>query len=251
MANRTEYLAEYGALLHSRGIKVDDATSAALVRRALEEIYGFALGGEDVRRSKSQWYLGYNQHPWRATSSYEEIREASYYVLITNTEGLVTKGRLVNEVLERRKVAMPTPPAPSTTSLTDRALWETEVGLGNSEVGILTHRHIRLEIRSQFAVRVRSGSHEISRSGCSSRISRWRRLTRRVRLGRKAVRTLREPDHLHLTRSFLRVVGASASRSEVEPKADSQVAHFNARLRGTAREGVVAPNSAIVDLSAV
>ena len=113
MANLTGYLEEYGALLHSRGIKVDDATSAALVRSAIEDIYGFALGGEDVRRSKSQWYLGYNQHPWRATSSYQEIREASYYFLITNAEGLVTNGRLVNEVLERRKVSMTTPPVPS------------------------------------------------------------------------------------------------------------------------------------------
>src|SRR5262249_29148115 len=41
MPKRTGYLAEYGALLHSRGIKVDDATSAALVRSAMQEIYGF------------------------------------------------------------------------------------------------------------------------------------------------------------------------------------------------------------------
>jgi len=64
------------------------------------------MGGKDVRQSESQWYLGYDEHSWRAISSYEEIREASYYVLITNAEGLVTNGRLVNAVLERRKMSI-------------------------------------------------------------------------------------------------------------------------------------------------
>jgi len=104
MPRRTGYLEEFGALLHSRGIRVDDVTSAALVRSAMQEIYGFGMGGEDVRRGESQWYLGYHEYPWRPISSYEEIREASYYVLITNAEGVVTNGRLVNEVIERRKM---------------------------------------------------------------------------------------------------------------------------------------------------
>lgn len=110
MPKRTGYLEECGALLHSRGIKVNDETSAALVRSAMQEIYGFGMGGHDVRRSKSQWYLGYHKHDWRAISSYEEILEASYYVLITDAEGLVTSGWLVNEVLERRKTSISTSP---------------------------------------------------------------------------------------------------------------------------------------------
>jgi hypothetical protein len=105
MPNRTGYLEEYGALLHSHGIKLNDEASAALVRSALQDIYGFGMGGKDVRRAESQWYLGYDKHPWRAISSYEEIREASYYVVNTNSEGVVTSGRLVNQVLERRKTA--------------------------------------------------------------------------------------------------------------------------------------------------
>jgi hypothetical protein len=113
MPQRSGYLEEYGALLRSRGIKVDDAASAALVRSALQEIYGFALSGEDSCRSESHWYLGYHEHAWRPISSYEEIREASYYVLTTNAEGAVTSGRLVNEVLERRKMSMPSAIVPS------------------------------------------------------------------------------------------------------------------------------------------
>ena len=103
MPNRTGYMDEYGALLHSHAIKISDEASAALVGSAMQDIYGFGMGGKDVRHGDSQWYLGYDEHPWRAISSYEEIREASYYLVNRNAEGLVMSGRLVNQVLERRK----------------------------------------------------------------------------------------------------------------------------------------------------
>jgi hypothetical protein len=103
MPKRTGYLEEYGELLHVRAIKVADQASAALVRAALVDIYGFGMG-TDIRHRPSAWYIGYQEHPFRAISSSQEVREASYYLLTTGADGLVIHGRLVNEVLQRRKI---------------------------------------------------------------------------------------------------------------------------------------------------
>jgi hypothetical protein len=104
MPARTGYLEEYGQLLHAEKIKITDEGSAVLVRSALSDIYGFGMGDKNVRHSESQWYVGYRENPFRAISSYEEVREASYYLVTTDSEGVVKSGRLVNEVLERRKI---------------------------------------------------------------------------------------------------------------------------------------------------
>ena len=109
MPNRTGDLEEFAELLRDQRIKVTDKTSAALVRSALTEIYGFGMSLDDLRstdrpQDNSKWLLGYREWPFRAISSYEEVREASYYLLSVDASGLVVSGRLVNEVLERRKL---------------------------------------------------------------------------------------------------------------------------------------------------
>src|SRR5579864_6930270 len=104
MPNHTGYLEEYGDLLRAQKIKVTDEASAVLVRSALTDIYGFGMGSKNLRQSKSEWFLGYREYPFRAISSYEEIREASYYRLKTDSDGNVINGRMVNEVLERRRI---------------------------------------------------------------------------------------------------------------------------------------------------
>jgi hypothetical protein len=104
MPPRTGYLEEYGDLLHAQRIKVTDEGSAALVKAAFTDIYGIGMGSKNLRHGASEWFLGYQEFPFRAISSYEEIREASYYRLTTDSDGVVISGRLVNEVLERRKI---------------------------------------------------------------------------------------------------------------------------------------------------
>ena len=104
MPNRTGYLEEYGDLLRAQRIKVTDEASAVLVRSSLSDIYGFGMGDKNIRHGESQWYVGYREYPFRAISSYEEVREASYYLIKTDSDGVVKSGRLVNEVLERRKI---------------------------------------------------------------------------------------------------------------------------------------------------
>ena len=104
MPARTGYLEEYGDLLHAEKIKITDEASAVLVRSALSDIYGFGMGDKNLRHSESQWYVGYREYPFRAISSYEEDREASYYLVTTDSDGIVKSGRLVNEVLERRRI---------------------------------------------------------------------------------------------------------------------------------------------------
>jgi hypothetical protein len=103
MPNRTGYLEEYGDLLRAQKIKITDEASAVLVRSALTDIYGFGMGPKNLRQSESEWFLGYREYPFRAISSYEEIREASYYRLTTDSDGTVISGRMV-EVLERRRI---------------------------------------------------------------------------------------------------------------------------------------------------
>jgi hypothetical protein len=103
MPDRTGFLEEFADLLYEQKINISDEASAALVRSALSDIYGFGMGDKNVRHSDSEWFLGYREYPFRAISSYEEVREASYYLLRTDPDGIVISGRLVNEVLERRK----------------------------------------------------------------------------------------------------------------------------------------------------
>jgi hypothetical protein len=74
-----------------------------MVRAALTDIYGIGMGSKNLHHGDSEWFLGYREYPFRAISSYEEIREASYYRLTIASDGVVS-GRLVNEVLERRQI---------------------------------------------------------------------------------------------------------------------------------------------------
>jgi ribosomal protein S13 len=104
MPNRTGYLAEYAGLLRAERVKVTDDTWATLVRSALTDIYGIGMGSANLRHGSSEWSLGYQELPFRAISSYEEVREASYYLISVDTNGFVIGGRLVTEVLERRKL---------------------------------------------------------------------------------------------------------------------------------------------------
>ena len=103
MPNRTAYFEEYGDLLRAQKIKVTDESSAVLVRSALSDIYGFGMGSINLRHSASEWFLGYQEYPFRAISSYEEVREASYYMVKTE-DGVVISGWLVNQELERRRI---------------------------------------------------------------------------------------------------------------------------------------------------
>jgi hypothetical protein len=104
MAHHTGYLEEYGDLLRAHRIKVTDEPSATMVRAAFTDIYGIGMGSKNLKHGDSEWFLGYREYPFRAISSYEEVREASYYRLTTDSDGVVTSGRLVNEVLERRGI---------------------------------------------------------------------------------------------------------------------------------------------------
>lgn len=104
MPKRTGYLDEYAELLRAERIKVTDEASAALVRSAFTDIYGIGLSSTDLRHGNSEWFLGYREWPFRAISSYEEVREASYYLILVDASGQVVSGHLANEVLERRKL---------------------------------------------------------------------------------------------------------------------------------------------------
>lgn len=80
MPHHTGYREEFGDLLHAERVKITDATSAAMVRSALVEVY--AGGGADdlrttdLRHENSNWLLGYHEWPFRAISSYEEVRNS-------------------------------------------------------------------------------------------------------------------------------------------------------------------------------
>jgi hypothetical protein len=109
MSNHTGYQEEFGDLLRAKRVKVTDARSAALVRSALTEIYGTGMSSDDLRtmdlrHENSKWLLGYHEWPFRAISSHEQVREASYYLISVGVHGFVLSGRLVTEVLERRKL---------------------------------------------------------------------------------------------------------------------------------------------------
>jgi len=109
MSNHTGYQEEFGDLLRAKRVKVTDARSAALIRSALTEIYGTGMNSDDMRTTdlrheSSKWLLGYHEWPFRAISSYEQVREASYYLISVDAQGFVLSGRLATEVLERRKL---------------------------------------------------------------------------------------------------------------------------------------------------
>lgn len=103
--------AEFGLFLHAHGIKVRNKTMADEVARAFADIYGLSLCCNDLRHSQSEWYLGYRESPFRSVSSYEEKRDAFYYRLTVDSNGVVLDGTLVSKVLERRKVESTENPA--------------------------------------------------------------------------------------------------------------------------------------------
>jgi hypothetical protein len=95
---------EFGLFLHAHHVKVRNKTIADEVARAFTDIYGLSLCCNDLRHSQSEWYLGYRELPFRPVSSYEEERDAFYYRLTVDSNGLVLNGTLVNNVLERRRI---------------------------------------------------------------------------------------------------------------------------------------------------
>ena len=108
MPHHTGYREEFGDLVHAERVKITDATSAAMVRSAFTAIYaGWSaddLRTSDLRHENSNWLLGYHEWPFRPISSYEEVREVSYYLISVDTNGFAVSGRSVTKVLERRKL---------------------------------------------------------------------------------------------------------------------------------------------------
>lgn len=108
MPRHKVYGEEFGDLLHAEHVKITDATSAAVVRSALSAIYsgGSAddLRTSDLRHENLDWLLEYQELPFRPISMYEEIREASYYLISVDIHGFVVSGHSVIKVLERRKL---------------------------------------------------------------------------------------------------------------------------------------------------
>jgi len=108
MPHHSAYREEFGDLMHAEHIKITDASSAAVVRSALNALYAGGSADDlrttDVRHEKSNWLLGYHELPFRAISGYEEIREVSYYLVSVDPDGLVISGRSVIKELERRKL---------------------------------------------------------------------------------------------------------------------------------------------------
>jgi hypothetical protein len=104
MPKHTGYLDEYADLLRVEKIKVTDEASAALVRSAFTDIYGIGISSTDLRHGNSEWFLGYTEWPFRAISSYEEVRAASYYLVLVDARGQVVSGHLVYDILEQRKL---------------------------------------------------------------------------------------------------------------------------------------------------
>jgi len=96
---------EFGFFLHGYRVKVRSKTMACKVARAFADIYGHGLSlCNDLRRSSSEWLLGYREMPFRPVSSYDEVREAYYYRLTVGSSGVVLNGTYVCKVLERRKI---------------------------------------------------------------------------------------------------------------------------------------------------
>lgn len=94
----------YGDVLRAQHIRVITEGEATLVARGFSDIYGIGVGSRNFRRGDSTWLLGYQEYPFRAISSYEEVREAYYYRLETDASGFVIRGSLVTDILERRKM---------------------------------------------------------------------------------------------------------------------------------------------------
>src|SRR6185437_786018 len=104
MPKRTGDMREYADLLRGEKIKVTDEVSAALVRSAFIDIYSTGMSSTNLRHGNSEWFLGYQEWPFRAISGHEEIREASYYLIVVDVSGRGVGGQLVNLVLARSKL---------------------------------------------------------------------------------------------------------------------------------------------------
>ena len=94
---------QFAEFLKARRIAVKNDSDAAKVSSALAALYD---GGATAnsRHGPSEWYLNYQESPFRAISGYEEVREAYYFHLHTDADGFVTGGRLEVETLERRPI---------------------------------------------------------------------------------------------------------------------------------------------------
>ncbi len=95
---------EYGEFLKTTKITLANDQDAAHVASAIAEIRGGGSSSRNVRHSESEWYLGYQESPFRAISGSEEIREAYYFRVRLDSRGAVLGGRLESEILERRPI---------------------------------------------------------------------------------------------------------------------------------------------------
>jgi hypothetical protein len=95
---------EWGAFLHAERVRVSTAAMADKVAAAFFADSYQSGCCRNLRRGTSEWLLGYRESPFRAISSYREIREATYYRLTTDPNGIVMDGKLETELLERRRL---------------------------------------------------------------------------------------------------------------------------------------------------
>jgi hypothetical protein len=92
---------EYAAFLRGQRIRVTDETADRL-SAAEAELYGNG-SGPTKRYARFEWRLGCQETPLHAISSSEEERGAYFYQLLIDANDFVESGRLLYEVIERRK----------------------------------------------------------------------------------------------------------------------------------------------------
>jgi hypothetical protein len=95
---------EWGALLHAERVNV---STEAMAEKVAAVLFAHCYQGarcRNLHRGTSEWILGYRESEFRVISGYEEIREATYYRLTTDSNGIVINGQMMNDVLERRKI---------------------------------------------------------------------------------------------------------------------------------------------------
>jgi hypothetical protein len=97
---------QYGEFLKTMRTKVSNNSDAARLGEAMAAIYGDG-SSNNLRHGASEWYLNYQEAPFRAISGYDQVREAYYFHLQTDPQGFVLGGKLEVQTLERRKIQQP------------------------------------------------------------------------------------------------------------------------------------------------
>ncbi len=95
---------QFGDFLKARQVNIRTDEDAARFAAALTDIYAKGSRSTNLHHNPTEWYLAYQEFPFRAISGEEEIREAYYFHLRTDGSGRVLGGRLESEVLERRRI---------------------------------------------------------------------------------------------------------------------------------------------------